>query len=222
MTSLKNNIGKVYQNRFDPQEQKKKEVLWKTLCKHFFQKYVPFNSSVLDIGAGFCEFINTIQCAEKIALDINPDTISYAAQDVRVVAEDVIDMRSIGDECIDVVFVSNFFEHLPDKDKFIKALQEINRVLRQGGKLMILQPNISVLHGRYWDFIDHYIPLSHRSIVEALSLTGFDLLEVRSRFLPYTTKSLLPSNSFLVRLYLLIRPIQLLLGKQAWVVGVKT
>ena len=29
------------------------------------------NFTVLDIGAGYCEFINNIQCAQKYAIDLN-------------------------------------------------------------------------------------------------------------------------------------------------------
>ena len=221
MSSYLQDLQKIYQNRFGSEDQKKKEELWKTLCQYFFQQYIPEHSTVMDIGAGFCEFINNIECQEKIALDINPDTIRYANRGVRVVNDDVINMESITGGSVDIAFASNFFEHLPDKVTFIKTLQEINRVLRQCGKLLILQPNIAVLHGAYWDFIDHYIPLSHTSIVEALYLTDYLPVEVRARFLPYTTRSRLPVHPFLVRMYLKLPLAHYFLGKQAWIVGEK-
>jgi SAM-dependent methyltransferase len=122
---------------------------------------------------------------------------------------------------VDVVFASNFFEHLPSKEAFLQTLQEIRRVLRSGGRLLILQPNIRFLNGEYWDFLDHHIPLTDRTLVEALLCTGLRPVEVVPRFLPYTTKSRLPSHPALVRLYLRVPLAQRLLGKQAWVVAVK-
>jgi hypothetical protein len=94
-------------------------------------------------------------------------------------------------------------------------------VLRGGGRVLILQPNIRVLGGQYWDFVDHHLPLTDRTLVEALNLVGMEVREVRPRFLPYTTKSRLPQQPLLVRLYLLFRPAQRLLGGQAWVVAEK-
>ncbi|MDX1584766.1 MAG: hypothetical protein R3338_14300, partial [Thermoanaerobaculia bacterium] len=61
--------------------------------------------------------------------------------------------------------------------------------------------------------------IAHLGMAEALQLCGFEIVESRSRFLPYTTKSLLPQHPLLVRFYLLIRPAHLLLGKQMLVVG---
>ncbi|UCH58430.1 MAG: class I SAM-dependent methyltransferase [Anaerolineales bacterium] len=215
------NISNLYQNRFKPEEQKRKEIIWQTLCKHFFQHYISAEDTVLDIGAGFCEFINHIECRNKYALDINPDIKFYADDDVTILQGSVLDIQSISDGSVDIVFASNFFEHLPDKDIFFKTLFEIKRVLRTGGKILILQPNIAVLNGRYWDFFDHHIPLTHKSVSEALVLSGFRILEVRARFLPYTTKSFFPMNPILTRLYLLFRPLHYIIGGQAWIVGEK-
>jgi len=58
--------------------------IWQKLCKNFFQKYVNKNSRVLEIAAGYCEFINNIQAKEKIAVDINPDIEKFASKDVQV------------------------------------------------------------------------------------------------------------------------------------------
>ena len=221
MENDKHRIGEIYKKRFSDEEQKKRDVLWETLCKHFFQKYISPGDVVLDIGAGFCEFINHVNCGKKYALDINPEVKNYAHSDVIVVNEPVSKMTSFPDNSIDIAFASNFFEHLPDKKTLFETLMEINRVLKKGGKLLILQPNIAYLHGKYWDFIDHHIPLTHTSMAEALQLCRFEVVENRPRFLPYTTKSKLPMHPFFVRLYLLAKPVQLLIGKQAWIVGEK-
>jgi SAM-dependent methyltransferase len=176
---------------------------------------------VLDLGAGYCEFINAIQCARKIAVDLNEETAAYAGPGVAVVHAPSTDLRAIAAGSVDVVFASNFFEHLPSKADFLTTLHEIRRVLAAGGRLLILQPNIRFLPGEYWDFLDHHIPLTDRTLVEALELVGLEVVEVRARFLPYTTKSRLPQWPWLVRLYLRLPPAQWLFGRQAWVVARK-
>jgi hypothetical protein len=41
----------------------------------------------------------------------------------------------------------------------------------------------------FWDYLDHTLPLTHRSMVEALQLAKFEVTEVYPRFLPYTVKN---------------------------------
>lgn len=212
-------LAELYRHRFDPADRKRMARVWQVLCRHFFQRYVAPDDTVLDLGAGSCEFINAIACAHRIAVDPNPDVADHAAPGVRTVIASSTDLGPIGDGTVDVVFASNFFEHLPDTATFLATLGEIRRVLASGGRLLILQPNIRILGGAYWDFLDHHLPLTERTLVEALDLCGFRVREVRPRFLPYTSKSGLPRHPLLVRLYLMVPLAHRLLGGQAWVVG---
>ena len=214
-------LSQIYQERFTPEVRGQRIQLWKTLCEHWFQRYIPENATVLDLAAGQCEFINQIHSTHKIAVDLNEDVHKFAASDVQVVIAWSHDMQGVVDESVDVVFVSNFFEHLPSKSAFLDTLREIRRVLRRGGRLLILQPNIRFLNGEYWDFVDHYLPLTDRTLVEALSLVEMRVDEVLPRFLPYTTRSAIPQHPLLVRLYLMIPLARRLMGKQAFVVDSK-
>ncbi|MEP7291080.1 MAG: methyltransferase domain-containing protein [Chloroflexota bacterium] len=214
-------LSQIYQERFTPEVHDDRMKLWKVLCEYWFQRYVPAGATVLDLAAGQCEFINQIQSAQKIAVDLNEDVRHFAAPDVRVVIAWSHDMQGVADESVDVVFVSNFFEHLPSKSAFLDTLREIRRVLKRQGKLLILQPNIRFLNGEYWDFVDHYLPLTDRTLVEALGLVGMQVDEVLPRFLPYTTRSAIPQHPLLVRLYLAVPLARRLMGKQAWVVASK-
>ncbi|MBI2840342.1 MAG: class I SAM-dependent methyltransferase [Acidobacteria bacterium] len=214
-------LGRLYRGRFREAERESRAELWRVLCTDFFQNYIRPTDRVLDVGAGYCEFINNIHCGEKIVVDLNEDTARWAATGVRVIQSASTDLSALHEGSIDVAFVSNFFEHLPSKADFLATLAEIRRVLVPGGKLLILQPNIRFLHGEYWDFIDHHLPLTDRSLVEALEFVGLQPMEVRPRFLPYTTKGRLPRAAWLVRLYLRVPLAHRLLGKQAWVVAIK-
>jgi ubiquinone/menaquinone biosynthesis C-methylase UbiE len=125
-------------------------------------------------------------------------------------------MNSIKDESIDRVFANNFFEHLTKPD-IIQTLLEARRVLKLGGEIMILQPNIRYCANDYWMFFDHITPLDDRSMAEALEITGFSVKECIPQFLPYTTKSRLPKSLIGLKVYLMVPLLWKMFGKQAFV-----
>ena len=206
-------------HRFDAAERAAKARVWAVLCAEFFQRWAGPQATVLDLGAGYCEFINHIRCARKLAVDGNPEVATFAAADVEARCGRADQLDWIADGSVDVVFASNFFEHLPDSAALLHVLAEARRVLRPEGRLLILQPNIRYAYREYWDFLDHHLALSHVSMAEALALAGFRVVEMRPRFLPFSTKSALPSWPILVRWYLKIPLAQRLLGKQMFVVA---
>ncbi|MGA0588049.1 methyltransferase domain-containing protein [Dyella sp. KRB-257] len=219
MSSEAEVLKSMYEARFDKNAQASKNEIWKVLCRNYFQKYVKSTDTVVDIGAGYCEFINNIQCADKIAVDLNPDVSTRANAGIRVINESCTQLSSIPSGSVDCVFMSNFLEHLPSKELVLNTLRESRRILRPGGRVMILQPNIRYLPGEYWDYFDHHTALTDRSLAEALGLAGFDVPVCIPRFLPYTTKSRLPQSPWLVALYLRLPMFWRYIGKQAFLVG---
>lgn len=215
----KNYLEQIYRRRFGSEIEFRKQM-WGVLCRDFFQRYIPQDSVVLEVAVGYCEFINSIKAKRKIALDVNSDTKQYVAPGVELILTESINMAQVGDSSCDVVFVSNFFEHLT-KDNIVKTIKEINRVLKSGGRLLILQPNIRFCYDNFWNFFDHITPLDDRSVCEVLECNGFQVKECRERFLPYTTKSNFPKFLFLLRLYLRLPLVQRILGKQSFIYSQK-
>jgi ubiquinone/menaquinone biosynthesis C-methylase UbiE len=130
-------------------------------------------------------------------------------------------MRGIPDDMVDLAFTSNFLEHLESKADCDRVLREVLRVLRPGGKFIVMGPNIRYLPGRYWDFYDHYLPLSNLSLEEALAVSGFSVTRNIAKFLPYTTRSALPQHPLLVSVYLKVPLIWPLFGKQFLLIATK-
>jgi SAM-dependent methyltransferase len=210
-------LQKTYHRRFEP-DLAFRQKMWQILCREYFQRYVPPASQVLEIGAGYCEFINNIQAAEKFAVDLNPDTPKYADAQVRVILSNTIDLSSIPDGSIDIAFASNFFEHLERAD-IVATIREIRRVLKLGGKFIILQPNIRFSYRDYWMFFDHITPIDDRGLAEALEVNGFLVTKSIARFLPYSTKSSLPKSIFLLRMYLHLPLVWKVIGKQSLIIA---
>ena len=117
--------------------------------------------------------------------------------------------------------MSNLLEHMKNKDEVLKTIAEAYRILQMDGLFLILQPNIRYCYKRYWDFFDHHIPLSDRSLVEVLELIGFKIVKVYPKFLPYTTKSRLPQTTLFVKIYLKIPILWRIFGKQTLIIGKK-
>jgi SAM-dependent methyltransferase len=212
----------LYRNRFSPEQRQIRDRVWETLCRHFFQRYVREGDTSLDLGCGFGEFSRFIRARRRIAVDVNPDARSLLPGEVEFHQADARRLDFLPTDSIDVCFTSNFFEHLPSKSDLDTVLGEVRRVLRPGGRLVAMQPNIRYAPGEYWDFYDHHLPLSHLSCAEAFALAGLEVVELVDRFLPFTTCSPIPKHRLLVRLYLAFPPAWRLLGRQFLIVGRKS
>lgn len=210
----------TYSRRFAGIENRRANV-WRTLNRYYFQRWVKPDDTVIDLGAGYCEFINSISAARKYALDSNPATANKAAPGVTVLSQEATLPWPLASESVNLVFSSNFFEHLPTKQDLVHCLTEAYRVLRPHGRLIALGPNIRFCFDEYWDFWDHHLPLSDRSMVEALEVAGFQRELVIPRFLPFTMSTRVPQSAFLIRLYLQIPLAQRLWGKQFLVMARK-
>jgi ubiquinone/menaquinone biosynthesis C-methylase UbiE len=205
----------IYRRRFDA-DSKFRKGMYTILCESFFQKYVPEDATILEIGAGYCEFINAIKAKKKIALDMNPDIRHHAQNSIQVIIGKSTCMENIENESVDRVFANNFFEHLT-KPEIIQTMHEVHRVLKRGGEILILQPNIRYCANDYWMFFDHITPLDDRSIAEALEISGFSVNECIPRFLPYSTKSRLPKSLIGLKVYLRVPLLWKIFGKQTFV-----
>jgi SAM-dependent methyltransferase len=210
-------LQNLYRARFDDEDLAFKQAMWQEFVDGFFQRYVAPTDTVVDLGAGSCEFINAIRCANKIAVDLNPDVETFL-QDGKAVVSSSNDMSDIPDASVDKVFTSNFFEHLQTKQLLVETLRECHRILNEDGEILVVMPNIRVLPGRYWDYFDHHLALTPYSLEEVLRLTGFEPYKRISRFLPYTIKyTRIPRSEALVRLYMKMPFVWPIFGKQMFV-----
>ena len=217
-THTPEDLQRIYGARFSRNLDYRKEV-WEALVSGWFKQYVTRDAAVLDLGSGYGEFINTVRCRDKLAMDLNPDASRFLDGDVRFLHQDCSERWPLPDESLDLVFTSNFFEHLPDKRVLGRTLDEIFRCLRRRGRLVALGPNIKYLPGKYWDFWDHYIPLTETSLKEALVTRGFEVNVCIGRFLPYTMASGPRYPIAFLRAYLALPFAWRFFGRQFLVVG---
>lgn len=206
-----------YRRRFEAEDETRQRV-WRVLIDAWFHRYLDGADRVLDLGCGWGPFINQIDVAERYGIDLNPDAKNHLADGVTLFEQPADQRWPLADGSLDLVFSSNFLEHLPDRDAVLATLTEAHRCLRPGGRLVLMGPNIKYVGGAYWDFFDHHVPLTETSLVEATELVGFRTAVAHGRFLPFTMAGKPPPPSLFVRAYLRFRPAWRVLGKQFLVV----
>jgi SAM-dependent methyltransferase len=213
-------LSRIYAQRFTANLDYRRRV-WRVLIDSFFKKYITHEATVLDLGCGYGEFINQVDAACKYAMDLNPDAPRYLSADVEFIQQDCSQPWAIEKDSLDVIFTSNFFEHLPDKAALGRTLDQAHQALRKGGRLIAMGPNVKLVPGAYWDFWDHYIPLTELSLSEALENRGFGIHRKEPAFLPYTMAGKRPAPLPFVRLYIALPMVWALFGKQFLIIASK-
>jgi SAM-dependent methyltransferase len=221
MNSPSDELKALYGQRFQSREEYRNRV-WQVLVTHYFQRYVTAQATVLDLGCGYGEFINHIACGTKYAMDLNPSTAALLAPEIYHILQNCSAPWPIGDNALDVVFTSNFFEHLPDKATLGLTLAQAHRCLKPGGLLVAMGPNIKYLPGQYWDFWDHLLPLTEASLQEGLVLHGFEMEECHAKFLPFTMSNAREYPMAFLKLYLKMPALWSIFGKQFLIIARKT
>jgi SAM-dependent methyltransferase len=214
-------LQRLYQTRFAGKSEYRDSV-WRVLVEEYFARWLPVGAAVLDLGCGHCEFINNVRSEKRFGMDLNPDAVQRAAPGVQILSQSCSQLWAMPDDSLDVVFTSNFFEHLYTKRDLRDTLMQAWRCLRPGGRIIALGPNIRYLPGEYWDFYDHYLPLTELSLGEVMTETGFALEKEIPRFLPYTmSRSGGQLPVWILSLYLKLKFAWPLFGKQFLVVARK-
>ena len=214
-------LQREYQRRFAATENYRKEV-WARLVRDFFQSFVPEQSTVLDLGCGYGEFINHVKAKKKYAMDLNPDSKARLNEDVQFFLHDCSLEWPLGPDSLDVIFTSNFFEHLPSKPALSRVIENAVCCLSAGGRLICVGPNVKYLSGAYWDFWDHHIALSDRSLEELLEMKGLRVTRIWKKFLPFTMSNGFRPPSVLVTFYLRLPWLWPLAGRQFLMFAEKT
>jgi hypothetical protein len=177
---------------------------------------VEASDCVLELGSGYSHFINNVQSAKRIAIDIWPGFLDYLDPGVQGHIGAVTDLDVIKDGSVNFAFASNLVEHM-SQDAFGRLLDQLKQKLARRSRVAFLQPNYRYAFREYFDDYTHVTVYSHLSLCDFLRAHGFEIVECIPRFLPLTIKSRFKVWPVLIWLYLHspIKP----LGKQMLVVA---
>jgi SAM-dependent methyltransferase len=177
-------------------------VVWQAVAR-YLAPHVPPDSAVLEIGAGYCDWINQVRAARRVAVDIWTELPSHAASGVESRVLDVASgLPSLGASAFDVVLASNLLEHFSPDDA-AKVVGAVGHVLRHSGRFIIVQPNFRYAWRRYFDDYTHRSVFTDVSLPALLRAHGFAITHVQPKFLPYSMQGArVPITSGLVTAYL--------------------
>lgn len=180
-------------------------VIWRAVAEYIQQKYIPKDWRVMDLGAGYCDFIHHIEAREKHALDVFEKLPEIARPDVHAHVGTCTDMSMFGNDSLDCIFASNLFEHLTH-DELLDTIAEVRRVLRPDGRLILLQPNFKYCYRTYFDDYTHLQIFTHMGMTDLLGMAGMEVEAMHAKFLPVNMKSTLrlriPFLGTIVRMYM--------------------
>ena len=179
----------------------RRATVWRALWQYHFSRQIEPDFCVLDMGCGYGDFINAVRARRRIAIDRWPDFPQHVEQGVETIVGPIDDLSRMEAGSIDFAFASNLFEHL-QQTEFVQVLERLRPKLSARGTLNILQPNYRYAFREYFDDYTHVAVYSHVSLADLLTANGYEVFDVRPRFLPLTVKSRLPVSPLLIAAYL--------------------
>jgi SAM-dependent methyltransferase len=127
--------------------------VWRSIAR-YIRRDAPDVGTLIELGAGYCDFINQFSADKKIAFDLNPEMRAHVAEGVDLRIEDATRLASVSNESIDLIFASNFLEHL-EADEIDSLLERCFEVLKPGGRLILIQLNYRLCRENYFDDPTH-------------------------------------------------------------------
>jgi len=158
--------------------------------KTFYNKKIEVNSKTLDLGYGDGAFLKLLEREKINSKGYDYDTINFENEKIPEVSNS-----------IDFITCNSVIEHLNDVSNL---MNETYRILKPGGKLILITPNFQYDYKQFYDDPTHVNPFTVAKLNNILELHGYQNIKI----LPWIVKKSpflwkLPFNFFFAR-YLLI------------------
>ena len=177
-----------------------RRAVWRAIVRYVTRDAADVGTLV-ELGAGYCDFVNQFPARRKIAFDLNPEMRRWAAPDVDLRIENALLLPGVAERSVDLVFASNFLEHL-DAAALAELLPRVRSVLSARGRLLLIQPNHRRCAEHYFDDPTHVTIFDDENIAGWLSRFGLRVVHLDPGLLPFSMSSRLPKSELLTALYL--------------------
>jgi SAM-dependent methyltransferase len=183
-------------------EDPRRAIVWKAIAQ-YLAPYVPPDAHVLELGAGYCDWINNVRAARRVAVDLWSEMPAYVEPGVEPVVVDIAKgLESFAPASFDIVLASNLLEHF-SPETAAKIVESVARLIRPGGRFIVIQPNFRYSWRKYFDDYTHRSIFTDVSLPALLRAAGFTIVTVKPRFVPYSVQGTrIPISAWLVTAYL--------------------
>ena len=141
-------------------------LTFKRLLKYIRLDHLSKPCKILDIGSGDGSFIKVCKenGHESFGLDGSKENIDFEK-----------DRLKFNDKTFDIITMLSVIEHIQNPTNI---LNEILRVLKKGGILIIITPNFKYCYKNFYDDPTHIRPYTEKSIDSLMKLHGFNTIKV--------------------------------------------
>lgn len=185
-----------YETRLAPNASRRR--IWGYIARYLQVRWPELRGRVVELGAGYCDFINQLAARERFATDVWEHLPELCEPGVQSLLQSAVEPLP---GPFDAAFASNLIEHLTIEDA-TKCFLRVFESLAPGGIFLCLQPNFRLAYRRYFDDFTHRTIFTDASLCDFGVSHGFELAAVKPRFLPLTMKSKASRLAFLVPVYL--------------------
>ena len=196
----------------------KRASVWKAIVEDIQKRFIVDSSCILDIGCGYGDFINQVNSPQKFALD-REDVSKYLDISIEFIKNEINYLSTLKEEMFSTVFCSNLLEHL-DLLEGQKLVENIYRLLKPKGRIILLQPNFKLCSKHYFDDYTHRTIYTDESLCGLLQAKQFEIVFRKAGYLPFSMNGILPKSYYLTKLFLLMR--SPFMGSQMLVVAEKS
>jgi SAM-dependent methyltransferase len=142
---------------------------------------------LLDVGSGSGEFLARMRSLGWDVMGVEPDrAAARIASETRGVNTFVgtLEAARFSDDTFDAITMNHVLEHLPDP---LATLAECRRLLKKGGRLVLLTPNLESLGRRWlgrawlhWDPPRHMFLFCRGTLRECIERVGLQVHDLRT------------------------------------------
>ena len=126
-------MEKYFDTRLNPEFRKGADIVWRLVATDIVRRLPRRPAKVLDLGAGYGDFINQVQAGERWAADLWPGLQKNLQNSVRGVVGDITTvLPEIPKNHFSLCFMSNVLEHFYIEDAQ-KILAHVNAYLESSG-----------------------------------------------------------------------------------------
>ena len=81
--------------------------VWREIVRYVANDIGPVESLV-ELGPGFCDFVNQYPARRKICFELDPTMRKWAGGDVEMRTKSALALEELGEQTVDCLFASNF------------------------------------------------------------------------------------------------------------------